>query len=195
MHIDWNFKTLDDLGPLIWRALERAACEMGHPWRTPVLGTVTDGECVLRTVVLRAANAESRHLICFTDARAAKVSHIRNNPRVQFLFYDEADKVQIRVEGRATIQHRNDLAQKYWDALPDQQRGQYVSHCAPGTKLVLADAASGAKAPDLARGFENFAVVETAASLVDFFQITPAGNRRAELRWAAGECEALWLAP
>lgn len=195
MSMDWNFKTLDDLGSLIWRALEQAAQETGHPWRMPVLGTVADGECVLRTVVLRGVDADSRQIICFTDSRAAKVNHIRNNSRVQFLFYDGADKVQIRAEGRAAIQHRNEMARKHWDALPDQQRGQYVALCAPGTKLAFADGAPGAKAPDLARGFENFAVVETRVNLVDFFQITPAGNRRAELRWTAGECKALWLAP
>ena len=101
-----KWDTLDGVLDNIWLMLEQGAANSKDPFHWPALGTTTKEGCSLRTVILRKVNVPERILVCYTDARSAKVQEIVNCSQTSWLFYHPKKKVQVRISGHATL-HAN----------------------------------------------------------------------------------------
>ncbi len=200
--IDWNQAALGDLPGHIWTTLGSAIKEASHPLRLASIGTGSSAGCAVRTVVLREVDQSNRRLIFYTDQRSRKISELRQNPRVAWLFYDPAAGVQIRAETIAQIHHADEIALQGWSRTPIVNRVNYCTVHAPGTEIcdwgealprdlrsVLPDA------QNTAVGQKNFAVVSTTVERFDWLWLNPMQHRRAAFHWDGMAFRGRWLTP
>jgi len=189
--MNWADASPETLGPLIWQRLATAPASPPDPMRTPVFASGDDGDWSLRTVVLRGVNAAERELTGYSDARAAKVRQSLRHAAVQWLFYDAAARIQIRVRGRCRFHHRDPIAVALWETVPEANRMNYRTPVAPGEPL--SDAAS--PLDGAASGEENFAVLITTVDEMDWLELGSPRHRRIRLRWAGGAWSGQWIQP
>ncbi|MHB2208815.1 pyridoxamine 5'-phosphate oxidase family protein [Methylobacterium sp. CM6257] len=191
------YDDLDATWAELWRLLADGAEHGRSGFHRPTLATLgADGAPRLRTVVLRAAGRDAGVLRFHCDRRSDKAAEIRINPACALAAYDEAAKVQIRVEGRAALHTDDSVAEAAWAASRAMSRICYGVEPGPGTALpaggayTLPDEASAD-----ARGRPHFAAVVVRAERLDFLYLDRRGHRRAAWRrtetgWVGG-----WVAP
>ena len=98
----------------IWDYLSEGAANSKSGFHLAVLGTSLNNSPKIRTVVLRKVDMEDSSLIIHTDLRSEKYNEIKSNPNVSLIFYSKEDKVQIRLEGIATLHTSDLLANFQW---------------------------------------------------------------------------------
>ncbi|MFO1023197.1 MAG: pyridoxamine 5'-phosphate oxidase family protein [Planctomycetales bacterium] len=175
----------------IWRLLFASVEDPLHPWRTPVLGTVdAKGECALRTIVLRRVNPVERKLIVFTDRRSPKVAHLQRQPKVEWLFYDPASRVQVRLTGTMSVCSDQNLIDVLWRETPEANRRNYRTAEPPGTRID-----HETPLHDSIIGVENFCVLEGRVEGMDYLQLLPEQNLRGQWTWQAGGWVGNWVVP
>lgn len=179
--------------PLAWlgtvfRRLAQASADPEDPFRTPVLATVdAAGTPALRHVVLREVVAVNAKLTAWTDARSAKCADIAANPRVAWLFWDPATRLQVRLSGRAEVLTAGARLESTWAGISSTRRREYLANVAPGALLGSAEADRPA-AP-------AFAMIDSWMETADLLQLDRRGHRRARLRRAAGDWVGDWVEP
>jgi len=197
-----NEVTLEQVLAQSWAMLARGVQKPNDPFRTPVLGTTGPNGCNLRTVVLRRIIEAERILICHTDFRSSKIDDLRQQARVNWLFYHPQEKIQLRFDGQATLHTTDDLADEQWAASQLMSRRIYCTLDAPG--IPLASPASGlpesliTRPPTLAEseaGRKNFAVIVCKVDFVDWLFLNSQGNWRAQFRWIDDRMTATWVVP
>lgn len=167
----------------IWRKLACAAQDRRAGWRHPALASVdASGAPRVRTLVLRGADRAAPALLLHTDARSAKAAEIARDPRVALLFWDQAARLQLRIEGEAAL--AADPAM--FAALPPLARSVYAVDPAPGTPIAAPETL-GAADPAVA-----FRVVRVVPRQMEWLDIAGA-HRRARFELASGR--AGWLVP
>ena len=130
-----KWDTLDRVLAGIWQMLDQGAAHSNDPFHRPVLGTITGEGCSLRTVILRQVEVPGRILVCHTDARSAKVQEIMNCSQTGWLFYHPAQKIQVRISGRATLHTDDPYADRQWADAGVTSRLNYCASRAPGSPL------------------------------------------------------------
>ncbi len=164
---------------------------------TGVVGTTLNGTVNLRTVVLRRVEPDAKQLIFYTDARSAKMTDLEVNAGISWLFYDGADKVQIRLSGTAIIHNRDEVAAYYWDKVKPAGRRSYQA--IPGPSTSVTEATDGLEHlnknshPD--GGYDNFTVVITQVDVLEWLCLNDTGHRRAQFRLLDGSWKGQWLIP
>lgn len=185
----------------VWRLLALAPADVSHPWRLPVLGTPDDNGCDVRTLVLRQFDPAHRTLICHTDLRSPKVDQIRPALRGAWLFYDPAQRVQLRIVGPLQLHHGDALARQRWEEVPLEQRRQYLAPAAPGTIQPgpfvnlpehLRDRLPTSEESEA--GWPNFCVLTGLIERLDWYFLRTAGHLRLQVRWTDGVPVFEWLA-
>ncbi len=180
-----------------WRLLRRGVSDRRSPFHTPVLATQRgDGFPAIRTVVLRAVD-ETRHRLRFhTDVRSAKFREISAEPRVAVHFYGASEKLQLRLDGRATLHRDDELADTAWRATRPFSRACYRVAVMPGTVVGNPHASSSADdSDDPEAGRENFAAISVSIDCLEWLYLAARGHRRARFSWKNGEVEGAWLVP
>ena len=84
-------------------------------FHTLTMSTMHKNDIYSRVMVLRDFNASRRTLRFHSDYRSEKVKAIKENPTCSVIGYDPADKTQIRMVGKAKINHKNKKSQKAWE--------------------------------------------------------------------------------
>ncbi len=189
--------SLSRLADDCWGRLQHAAAAPGDPWHTVVVATVEETTPELRTVVLRACEPASRHLLFHTDARSAKARALTANPTIALLFWDPERRVQLRCAGRATLHPDDALSRAHWERLPDRSRDLYRQDGAPG-EPVAALGGPGTTAGNVASidsGYDRFLVVSCAIERMDWLLLDPDGHRRAIWIWEDGDWRGTWVVP
>ncbi len=83
-------------------AFFRSNVDKRHPFRYFTLVTFGETYPEARTVVSRRVS-NTLQLLIFTDARSPKVAQIQKNNRVSALFYHPKQKLQVRMQGEASL--------------------------------------------------------------------------------------------
>jgi pyridoxamine 5'-phosphate oxidase len=192
------YNDLDETLAESWRLIARGVADRRSAFHHPTVATLgTDGRPRLRTVILRACDVSHRSLRFHTDVRSEKVSEIRRDPRVSLHFYEPSSKIQLRLEGVATVNMDNDVADAAWQASRDFSRQAYG--IAPGPGTVIAAGADfilpGASHEATASGRANFCAVTVGIESLEWLYLASAGHRRALFRWDRGEAKGQWLTP
>lgn len=189
--LDHSQLTFDEILQNIWASLREGADRGTHPFHTPVLASAFGPDPDVRTVVLQQADEQRRQLICHTDIRSPKVSGFGQNPRAAWLFYDRQAKVQLRLLGKVSIHHDDEVAAARWEkSSPSSRRCYHAAH-APG--LVLAG--DDTRAAELDEGFDNFAVISSGVFAIDWLFLQATGHLRARFEWGGGHWQGDWIAP
>jgi len=183
---------LVDIEHAIWHELMQACRQREHAWRSACLATVdADGLPDARTIVLREADPDGRHLAFFTDARSPKVAQMQQRPEGVLVLWSAALGWQLRVKVALTV-HTSGLAvSSRWARLKMTPAAHdYLAPIAPGSAL---DASSGARAGTIERSSRDyFAMVRAQVRQIDWLELSPSVHRRA--LFPTGE-PARWLQP
>ena len=192
--------SLSDLEKDIWNRLVNGAVKSRDPFHTPSVATHSGNDISLRTVVLRKAFPESKELRFHTDTRSKKWQELIVNPSISALFYDAADRIQIRVKGRAVLQFNNDITAAAWQKTSLSSRRCYLTNFDPSSftdhptsglpehieqeKFTLEESEIG---------FKNFGIVSIQVQNIDWLWLHHAGHRRAFFDYTDGIYQ--WMIP
>ncbi len=185
-----------------WQLLEHGVHARHDPLHTPVFGTSDEHGSDQRVVVLRGFDAATRRLWFHSDLRSPKIALLERDPRVSWLLYHPAARLQLRIRAVAEIHASDDLAETSWQKSAVLGRRCYCG-IAPGA--MSAEPNHGLnqalldREPTLAEsevGRPNFCVISTTIRNLDWLQLQFNGNYRAQFSWADdGDYTAQWVTP
>ena len=197
-HTPSFYNDLDEILAESWRRLGRGVADRHSGFHHPTVASLgLDGRPRLRIVILRGADAGARQLRFHTDRRSEKVQELQRDPRIGLVFYDAAAKIQLRIDGKATLHTDDTVADAAWDASRLFSRQCYGILPGPGTPLAasgdfaLPDASDMGTAP----GRANFCAVTVAVESLEWLYLAASGHRRARFSWEGGALTATWLTP
>lgn len=136
----------------------------GHPFRYFTLATLNNGRPKQRTVVLRKISKDLKFTF-YTDCRSPKIEQIKGNENVNLLFYHPKKRIQITIEGKATLITNSEITNTYWHGIPTHARKDYATSKAPGSSIDNTDAISYLEEE------HNFCIVEIKAESIDFLKL------------------------
>jgi pyridoxine/pyridoxamine 5'-phosphate oxidase len=113
--------------------------EKNHPFKLATLATVgLDKMARLRTVVVRQLS-DDLNITFYTDKRSKKVTHIIENNKVSMLFYHPEKRIQLKMEGLATIVKNLEILEQHWAKLSENAKKDYSTDKAPGSSIKQND--------------------------------------------------------
>jgi pyridoxamine 5'-phosphate oxidase len=162
-----------------WQLLELGVASRKHGFHHAAVATIgVSGKPRIRTVILRAAEAESRTLRFHTDVRSEKCKDIAANPGISVVFYDEPSRTQVRVEGVATLHLDDDLADASWKAAQPMSKITYGIMPAPGLVIDHPDLVSMPEPQtDVEWAREHFVVVRVQIESLQWLYLRQGGQR------------------
>ena len=195
----------NDLGKIylkIWDLLSSGLLDRDSDYHLPVFicgeGKVFDG----RTVVLRGFDEKNKILRFHADIRSKKIKILRINPNGSFLFYDKKKKIQLRILGNTKINHQSSIAQKAWEKTVHMSRQCYLGQKIPGTSTPnptsgLSEDVDNFKysMSESEIGYQNFCVVQTFITSVEWLYLAAKGHRRARFDLKNESVEKKWIIP
>lgn len=193
---DW-YDSLDGSLAEAWRRLARGAADRRSGFHTPMVATLGhDDRPRARVVVLRAADPSLWSLRFHTDRRSEKFAELRADPRIGLTGYDAGAKIQIRIEGSASLHTGDSVADAAWSGSRDMSRACYGVVPGPGQGLSTgAGFALPEHAPEIAAGRENFCAVTIEVKSLEWLYLAIAGHRRALFRRDGASMDSTWLVP
>ena len=192
--------TLPDLENDTWNRLVNGAVKSRDAFHTPCVATQCNGDINLRTVVLRKALPEIKELRFHTDTRSKKWKELTLNPSISALFYDAADRIQIRVKGRAELQLNNEITTAAWQKTSLSSRRCYLTNFDPSS--FTDNPTSGLpehieqenfSLEESEMGYQNFGIVSIKVQNIDSLWLHHAGHRRAYFDYVSGTFS--WMIP
>jgi len=196
-----KMENLNDILRDTWNQLFRAAVQRKSPLHTPAFATFDGEKVASRIVVIRETDTADRLLTCYTDFRSKKVAALQQHPRASWLFWHPGKKFQIRASGTTTIHCKDDLARGKWEAIPPKNRKDYGAKLAPGS--VLQQPTDGLDhleeemltTENTAYTLDNFTVLRTEVTELDWLHLHRDGHRRAIFQWQDGDWKKQWVVP
>lgn len=188
---------LDGVRADIFARLGRAVKDRRSALHTPVIATRgTDGHIKARVVVLRAFDSDAVTLRFHTDRRGNKITELASDPQIAFAFYDPQARIQIRVEGTASVHHDDALADAAWASSQRMSRVCYGVAPAPGVTIPGPD---DFNLPEddatIAAGRAHFCAVLCHIECLEYLFLRHAGHRRARFTRTDSGWQGQWLAP
>jgi pyridoxamine 5'-phosphate oxidase len=182
----------------VWQQLAIGAADRRSNFHTVGLATIgIDGPPELRTVVLRQALAPTWEVMLHTDIRAQKVAEIIAHPQVALLGYCPVRKLQIRLNGAATLHHDDDTTQLAWDRAQPMSRRLYRLPVRPGVRIAHPEATPSVPLDpeDYRIGFESFAMLRIEVTRLEWLCLALTHHRRARYLRSPTGLDATWLVP
>ena len=186
----------------IWTLLARGVVDRSEDFRLPTVivnkGEFSDG----RIVVLRGAFKEKRVLRFHTDLRSSKISALKNNNNIYFLFYNKKRKIQVRAKGVATIHYQDEVTKEAWKKTQVISRKCYLASQAPGSVSDTPHPGypkelegKNPNIEDTEIGFDNFCVIESKINEMEWLYLASQGHRRAKILIKDQKIITDWLTP
>lgn len=186
----------------IWKHLDLGTLDREHPFHLPVFGTQDGNAPSLRVVVLRRFWRRPPALAFHTHAGSPKIEQIKANPNVYWLFYHPKEKLQVRIQGTATIHANGELHEEQWLATELFSRRCYIGEAPsreskkPTSGLPESFIARPPNREESELGRANFCVVSSTINSIDCMELDIKGNRRSMFAWNEnGVQDSKWLTP
>jgi pyridoxine/pyridoxamine 5'-phosphate oxidase len=191
------FNDLNETLAEAWRLLARGVADRRSPMHHPTVATLgLDGRPRVRTVVLRGVEPTERRLRFHTDLRSDKVAELRAEGRVALHAYDAKSKIQLRIDGIATVHTDDAVADAAWAGSRPMSRVCYGTSPPPGRPLSEPNAFTLPDEAETDHGRANFTAVVVCVSSIEWLYLAYGGHRRALFTWAPGGAFAqTWLVP
>ena len=180
-----------------WTLIEAGVNDLDSTFHLPTVASLSvEGLPVMRTVVLRNVDVETRELCFHTDRRSAKFSELSKYPKICLHFYDASIRTQIRLEASAQLHTADPLAAAAWEASRPLSRLCYAAKIEPGIKVVSPPAAATKRDAKRNNGYANFCLVRAAVHRLEWLHLGTAQHQRAAFEWLGDRAPvAYWLAP
>jgi pyridoxamine 5'-phosphate oxidase len=178
-----------------WTLLGRGVADRRHGFHHPVVANVSiEGRPRARVVVLRQAERTAKTLRFHTDVRSQKWEELKQVSGVAVSLYDEAARVQIKIEGRAALHCDDAIADAAWASSQKMSRVCYGTTPSPGTAVGKGN---GFELPsedaEIAAGRANFGAVVIHIEKLEWLFLRVGGHRRAHFDFQSQTAQ--WLVP
>ena len=196
------YNDLDKIYFKIWDLLKAGLQNRDAPFHIPVFICGNENKFDGRIVVLRGIDKEQKKIWFHSDIRSNKVKIIKVKSEATLLFYDKAEKIQLRISGFTKINYKNDLTKKSWKKTAHMSRQCYLGDKAPGSNSLEPTSGLTSEVDNLKYtieeseiGYENFCVIETYIKSIEWLYLAAKGHRRAYFNLNKKELEKKWLIP
>jgi 3-hydroxyisobutyrate dehydrogenase len=195
--------TLVKIESKCWQMLLEGVGDRNNAMHQAVVSNVKGNTSIMRTVILRRVDSQTKKLYFHTDYRSLKVADIKETGILSWLFYDQSQRTQIRLSGATIIHHKDEFCKTQWARTPHHSRRSYMFHTSPSTPLTSDDYGMSDKLitfnytlEESEIGFKHFAVVETSVDWLEWYFTHHTGNKRAEFNFHNAQIkDANWLMP
>ena len=186
-----------------WHRLINGAVQYKHPMHNCVVANLNDTGINMRTVVLRKAWAIEKQLAFYTDIRSPKWNELIINDTINWLFYDDKARIQIKITGIAVLQQQNEFANLAWANTNGKSRKNYETLLSPSTESLHATSGMPAELEGAEEtneiseaGRQNFGVIISNVKIMEWLWLGTNGHRRAKFTYHEdGSFTASWLVP
>ena len=196
------YNDLDKVYLKIWSLLNDGLKNRNAPFHIPVFICGDKEKFDGRIVVLRGVNEKDNKILFHSDIRSNKIKILKSNSKATLLFYDKAEKIQLRITGYAKINYQNDLTKKSWKKTVHMSRQCYLGDKSPGTETSAASSGLTETVDNLKYsieeseiGYKNFCVIETFIKSIEWLYLAAKGHRRAYFSLKNNSLEKKWLIP
>jgi hypothetical protein len=167
-----------------WKLLLAGQNSSRQPYSTPVISTVSvTGIPRSRVVILRGADESEAELVCYTDRRAIKVTHLKHPSNfMSWTFWSVESQLQFSCSG-PTEEFSEKACLEIFYGLPKHSRKAYATPSPPGTKLTGAGDTLPDDWPDRSLdqtnyAARNFLALRTRINQAEVLHLSREGNRR-----------------
>jgi 3-hydroxyisobutyrate dehydrogenase len=163
-------------------------------FHTPTIATIDlNGAPSLRTIVLRACDADARQLRFHTDTRSNKIKEIETNPSGAMHLYDRDKKIQIRLQTRLSFADAATTTAA-WDRTQAMSRECYQVTLPPGQQIATPQEAQFDPLTTQ-DGWDHFQPVIATIEKLEWLYLAAKGHRRALFDYSNGTVTRSWLIP
>jgi pyridoxine/pyridoxamine 5'-phosphate oxidase len=148
-------------------------------------------------MVLRDHIASKRVIRFHSDYRSDKVQELKANKKISVIGYDPSLKTQIRLTGKAKINHKNKSSKKAWEESQAISKKCYSVKDGSSTKTNKPELYDfHMKDISVEDGYKNFCTIEIYYDTLEFLYLQRQGHRRCKFKWnAKGKLQSFWLVP
>ena len=173
-----------------------------HGFHTPVFSNIDLKQKISsKIVVLRNYNSYENFLSFHTDYRSKKIKEIMKNPQTHLNFYDQKEKIQLRIQTTSEINFNNHVTSEAWKKTKLSSRKCYLTKKAPssftdiaedGIPNHLSDKDPLEKESEI--GYSNFTVIKNIIKKIDWLYLSSNGHKRLLINFLNKETFQ-WLIP
>lgn len=183
-----------------WSNIKIGVKTSKHDYHSFVLSTIRNNNPDSRTVILRAFDVTS-HLMWFhTDRRSKKILDLNKNEQISALFYDRSRRVQLRINGSASVDESSQSNREIWESMSPESKLCYTGPYAPSEQLtdyapniIVEKSAHEMNNDDDALGLTRFCRIRIKLNSLDWLQLNHKGHKRLEFNFNE-KIEYGWIA-
>ena len=196
------YNDLDKIYLKIWDLLKIGLENRDLPFHIPVFICGNKDKSDGRIVVLRGVNEKEKKIWFHSDIRSNKIKTLKSIPDSSLLFYDKAEKIQLRISGVVKINYQNSITENSWGKTAHLSRQCYLGNNAPGSEVSEPTSGLSEKVDNLKYskeeseiGYKNFCVIEIFIKSIEWLYLAAKGHRRAYFSFKNNLLEKKWLIP
>ena len=196
------YNDLNKVYSKIWNLLNAGLQNRDAPFHIPVFISNNKNKSDGRIIVLRGVDEKEKKIWFHSDIRSNKIKILKSNSEATLLFYDKAEKIQLRICGNAKINYKNEICKKSWVKTAHLSRQCYLGDKPPGTHSLNPTSGLTPEVDNLKYtieeseiGYENFCVIETYIKSIEWLYLASRGHRRAYFSLKNNSLEKKWLIP
>ena len=196
------YNDLEKVYSKIWSLLHLGLQNRNTPFHIPVFICGKENNIDGRIIVLRGIDKKEKKVWFHTDIRSKKIKILKNNPNATLLFYDKAEKIQLRICVNTKINYKNNICKKAWNKTVHMSRQCYLGDKSPGTTVNIPTSGLTEDVDNLKYtneesevGYKNFCVVENFIKSIEWLYLAAKGHRRAYFKVKKNSLEKKWLIP
>ena len=196
------YNNLDKIYSKIWDMLKKGLKNRDSSFHIPVFICSSNNGQNSRIVVMRGVDENKKKIWFNSDIRSNKIITLKKNPKSCFLFYDKAEKIQLRVGCNSQINYQNIITKSSWEKTAHMSRQCYLGNKAPGSDFPeptsgLSDDINNSKytIEESEIGYKNFCVIENFIESIEWLYLASKGHRRAYFSSKNNFVEKKWLIP
>ena len=182
-----------------WSSLNDGIQSAGHHFHSFIFSTIRNNYPELRTVILRTVDEKSSSIYFHTDIRSKKLIDIKKNNSVGALFYDSGRRIQLRIQGLASVDSNSDSTKKIWRSMRDESKLCYMGPFAPSSTIesflpnLPENSLNEIDQEDDKLGYSRFCRVKIVFKTLDWLQLHHKGHKRLQFKFE-DKIRSKWIA-
>ena len=165
-------------------ALSEAVKTAKHEYHSFSFATLRLNKPEIRTVILREIDNQKNTIAFHSDIRSSKLDDIKMNNNVSALFYDKVRRIQLRINGEASIDKGSPKLKSSWDAMKPESKLCYMGPYAPSKELnsflvnLPNHNAQNISSKSDALGYSRFCKITIKIKSMDWLHLKHTGHER-----------------
>ena len=183
----------------IWSDLNSSLKIRNHPFHIFSVATINNKiKPDIRNVVLRDVDELSNTISFHTDIRSKKIDQIINNSDVCALFYNQKEKIQLRLYGKIYAVKDKCVLKERWNKSKNMSKLCYLNKYPPGEKILSAKdyLPDDNDLENIDNGLKNFSILNINIQSIDWLNLSYKGHERMIIEFFDNSnVKFKWVAP